>query len=42
MNYFKEFEREIKSEYKLYPSDKLEKAISLIDTLGTILSTING
>lgn len=42
MDYFKEFEREVKKEYKLYPSDKIERTISLINTLGTILSTING
>ena len=39
---FKEFESEVKKEYKLYPRDKIERAINLIDTLGTILNTING
>ena len=40
--YFKEFENEVKKEYKLYPKDRLEKALNLINTLQTILSTING
>lgn len=41
-NYFKEFENEVKKEYKLYPSDKIERAVNLLDTLSTILNTING
>ncbi len=40
--YFNEFEAEVKKEYKLYPQDRIEKALSLIDTLQTILATING
>ena len=40
--YFKEFENEVKTNYKLYPRDKVEKALNILDTLQTILSTING
>ena len=42
ISYFKEFENEVKKAYKLYPHDRIEKAISLLDTMQTILSTING
>lgn len=42
LKYFKEFEAEAKTAYKLYPQDRLEKALSLIETMQTILSTING
>ena len=40
--YFNEFEQEAKAFYKLYPQDRIEKALNILDTLGTILSTING
>lgn len=40
--YFKEFENEVKTVYKLYPRDRFEKALNLLDTVQTILSTING
>ena len=39
---FKEFEEEVKTVYKMYPRDRIEKALSLLDTMQTILSTING
>ena len=42
IRYFKDFEAEAKSFYKLYPSDKIEKALNFLDTMQTILSTING
>ncbi len=42
INYFNEFETEAKKFYKLYPHDRVEKALNLLDTLQTILSTING
>ena len=40
--YFEEFEKEAKGAYKLYPGDKIEKALNVLDTIQTILSTING
>ena len=40
--YFKEFESEVKRVYKLYPRDKVEKALNVLNTLQTILSTMNG
>jgi len=42
LKYFQEFENEVKTAYKLYPQDRIEKALNLIETLQTILSTING
>ena len=42
IRYFKEFEEEVKTAYKLYPQDRIEKALNLLDTMQTILSTING
>ena len=40
--YFKEFENEVKTVYKLYPKDKAEKALNLLNMLQTIISTVNG
>ena len=40
--YFKEFENEAKDFYKLHPKDRIEKAINILNTLETILTTING
>ena len=42
IKYWDEFESEVKREYKMYPVDRIEKAISILDTLQTILGTING
>ena len=42
INSFKEFEKEVKSFYKLYPKDKIEKALNILNMVETILSTING
>lgn len=42
INSFKEFEKEAKSFYKLYPKDKIEKALNILNMVETILSTING
>ena len=42
IKYFNEFENEVKKAYKLYPHDRIEKALNIIDTLQTILTTING
>ncbi len=42
VKYFKEFEAEVKTAYKLYPQDRIEKALTLLDTMQTILSTISG
>ena len=40
--FFKEFESEAKTAHKLYSKDKIERALNLLDTLNTILSTLNG
>ncbi len=40
--YFKEFEAEAKTYYKMYPKDKVEKALNILNTIQEILSTING
>ena len=40
--YFNEFESEAKRFYKLYPSDRIEKALNILDTIGTIITTLNG
>ena len=40
--YYQEFETEVKSAYKLYPYDRIEKALNILDTFQTILTAING
>lgn len=38
---YKTFEEEVKINYKLRPSDRIEKTINMLDTLQTILATLN-
>lgn len=38
---FKDFEEEVKINYKLRPSDRIEKTINMLDTLQTILGTLS-
>ena len=38
---FKQFVEEVKINYKLRPSDKLEKALSTFEMLSSIMSTLN-
>lgn len=40
--YLKDFEAEVKEAYKLYPHDRLAKALNMLETIQTIISTING
>ena len=39
-NLFLKFDSEVKSYYKLRPSDKIEKAISTFEMINTIISTL--
>lgn len=39
---FKQFEEEVKTVYKLKPSDKISRAIDTFDMVQTILSTLKG
>lgn len=38
--YFKDFEEEMKTTYKLRPSDRISKAIDTFDMIQTILATL--
>ena len=38
---FNEFVEEVKTNYKLRPSDKLDQALSTFEMITTILSTLN-
>ena len=38
---FKEFVEEMKTNYKLRPSDKLDRALSTFEMISTIISTLN-
>ena len=40
-NMFNEFVEEVKTNYKLRPSDRLDRALSTFEMLSTILSTLN-
>lgn len=40
-NMFKQFVEEVKTNYKLRPSDKLNRALSTFEMLSTIISTLN-
>ena len=38
--YFKQFEEEVKTNYKLRPTDRINKALDTFDMIQTLLSTI--
>ncbi len=40
-NLFNEFVREVKTNYKLRPSDKINKALSTFEMLSAIMSSLN-
>lgn len=37
---FKQFEEEVKTNYKLRPQDKISKALSAMDMISSIISTL--
>ena len=39
-NYFKQFEEEVKTAYKLRPTDRISKALDTFDMIQTLLSTL--
>lgn len=39
-SYFKRFEEEVKTAYKLRPTDKISRAIDTFDMIQTVLSTL--
>ena len=40
--YFKQFEEEVKVEYKLRPADKISRALDTFDMVQTLLSSLKG